>query len=351
MSCTAGRGSLTSGDNEMREPSRPLKPTPSPAAMLAPLTPESLIEAAERLRAGKLVAFPTETVYGLGADATNPHAVAAIYAAKGRPSFNPLISHVPDLDHAAREGQLSPLARRLAEAFWPGPMTLVLPRAATSRVCDLATAGLSTLALRIPAHHGAHALLAAIGRPVAAPSANRSGHVSATSAAHVAADLAAVDVLILDGGPTQVGLESTVIDATGAEAVILRHGGIARAAIESVTGRPVQVATGEAHLPASPGMLARHYAPQTPLRLDAVNPHDGEAWLGFGPDPSEACTAAARLSLSRSGDMLEAAANLFAALRALDAAGARAIAVAPIPTQGLGEAINDRLRRAALGRG
>jgi len=230
-------------------------------------------------------------------------------------------------------------------------MTLVLPRAATATVCELATAGLPTVGMRMPSHAVARALLAAAGRPIAAPSANRSGHVSATQAAHVAEDLADVDVLILDGGPTLVGLESTVIDATGDEAVILRHGGIARAAIEDVTGRPVQAATGEAHMPASPGMLARHYAPQTPLRLNAEAPHAGEAWLGFGPDPAEAAQATARFSLSASGDLLEAAANLFAAMRALDAAGARAIAVAPIPAQGLGEAITDRLRRAALGRG
>lgn len=328
-----------------------MKPAIAPAATLAPVTPDSLAEAVARLRAGRLVAFPTETVYGLGADATDPRAVAAIYAAKGRPSFNPLIAHVAHLDDIARQGDLSPLAHRLAQAFWPGPMTLVLPRARTATVCELATAGLPTLALRIPSHPTARALLAAVGRPIAAPSANRSGHVSATQAAHVAADLAGVDVLILDGGPTAVGLESTVIDATGNRAVILRHGGIARAAIEAVTGMPVAVATGEAHMPASPGMLARHYAPQTPLRLDAEAPRAGEAWLGFGPDPAEAAGAVARLSLSPTGDDLEAAANLFAALRALDAAGASAIAVAPIPALGLGEAITDRLRRAALGRG
>lgn len=324
---------------------------PPVTATLVPVTPESLAEAAARLRAGRLVAFPTETVYGLGADATDPRAVAAIYAAKGRPSFNPLISHVAHLDDVARQGVLSPLARRLAEAFWPGPMTLVLPRAATATVCELATAGLPTLAMRIPAHPTAQALLAAAARPIAAPSANRSGHVSATQAAHVAEDLAGIDVLILDGGPTQVGLESTVIDATGDEAVILRHGGIARAAIEDVTGRPAAVATGEAHMPASPGMLARHYAPHTLLRLDAEAPRAGEAWLGFGADPEAAAGAVAHASLSPTGDLLEAAANLFAALRALDAVGATAIAVAPIPVHGLGEAITDRLRRAALGRG
>ena len=318
---------------------------------MAPVTPQSLAEAADRLRTGRLVAFPTETVYGLGADATDARAVAAIYAAKGRPSFNPLIAHVADIAAVAAQGRLGPLARRLAETFWPGPMTLVLPRAETCTVCELATAGLPTLGLRVPSHPIAHQLLAAVGRPVAAPSANISGHVSATSAAHVAEDLAAVDVLILDGGPTQVGLESTVIDVTGDIAVILRHGGIAREAIEAAVGARVEVARGEAHMPASPGMLARHYAPQTALRLDATTPRAGEAWLGFGPDPADAAQAIARATLSASGDLIEAAANLFAALRTLDSVGANAIAIAPIPATGLGEAINDRLRRAALGRG
>lgn len=294
------------------------------------------------------MAFPTETVYGLGADATNARAVAAIYAAKGRPSFNPLISHVADLDAVAAQATLNTLARSLAEAFWPGPMTLVLPRTATSRVCDLATAGLSTLGIRVPSHPVAQALLAAARIPIAAPSANRSGHVSPTLAAHVEEDLRQADVMILDGGATSVGLESTVIDATADRPVILRLGGIARDAIEAVLAMPVAIATGDTGMPASPGMLARHYAPRTPVRLNAQAPAADEAWLGFGPEHVTA--AGPRLNLSPGGDLLEAAANLFAALRTLDAAGARAIAVAPIPEHGLGEAINDRLRRAALGR-
>jgi len=318
--------------------------------ILQAVSPESLKLAAQRLRDGGLVAFPTETVYGLGADATNARAVAAIFAAKGRPSFNPLIAHVPNLSDVALHGRLSPLAERLGRAFWPGPMTLVLPRAEGSPICDLATAGLATVALRVPAHPVARALLEAAGCPVAAPSANLSGHVSPTQARHVAEDLAAVDVLILDGGASHVGLESTVVDATGDVPVILRPGGVAQAEIAAALGMPVRVAAGDADLPSSPGMLARHYAPKTALRLDADAPRPGEAWLGFGPDPAAADEAPARLSLSPTGDLIEAAANLFAALRSLDAAGAAAIAVARVPSRGLGEAINDRLRRAALGR-
>lgn len=315
-----------------------------------PATPATILEAAQRLREGGLVAFPTETVYGLGADATSSRAVAAIYAAKGRPSFNPLISHVPHLEDAKRLARLGHVAERLARAFWPGPMTLVLPRSVDCPVSDLACAGLPTVAIRIPAHPVARALLEAVGRPIAAPSANTSGHVSPTQATHVADDFAADDVMIIDGGACDVGLESTVIDATGDVPVILRLGGIARADVEGALGISVRVATGEADTPASPGMLARHYAPRTALRLEAPAPEDGEAWLGFGPEPEEAHLARARLSLSATGDVLEAAANLFAALRALDEVQAHAIAVAPIPRHGLGEAINDRLRRAALGR-
>lgn len=314
------------------------------------MSPDNLSEAAARLRQGRLVAFATETVYGLGGDATNARAVAAIYEAKGRPSFNPLISHVADLAAVRAQARLTPLAEALAAAFWPGPMTLVLPRCEGSTICDLATAGLTSVAIRIPAHPAAHALLLALGVPIAAPSANRSGHVSPTRATHVAEDLAAEDVLVLDDGPTPVGLESTVIDATGAVPVILRHGGISRAAIEAVLGMRIEAATGEDHKPASPGMLTRHYAPQTPLRLEAEAPRVGEAWLGFGPERAPTSSAVAALSLSRTGDLVEAAANLFASLRTLDAAGARAIAIAPIPADALGEAINDRLRRAALGR-
>lgn len=312
-------------------------------------SPDAIVAAAERLRAGKLVAFATETVYGLGADATNAHAVAAIFAAKGRPRFNPLIVHVADLSLASTHGRLTPVARTLADAFWPGPLTLVLERTETSAVCDLATAGLATIALRVPAHPLAQALLRTAGVPVAAPSANRSGHVSPTRAEHVAADLGSQDIMILDGGATSVGLESTVIDASGDSPVVLRLGGIARVEIESVLKAPVGVATGSSDLPSSPGMLARHYAPRTALRLNAARPEHGEAWLGFGPDAAPFSDPA--INLSARGDLTEAATRLFAALRSLDAAGCARIAVASIPDEGLGEAINDRLHRAARGAG
>jgi L-threonylcarbamoyladenylate synthase len=310
-----------------------------------PATHEAIEAAAEALRAGKLVAFPTETVYGLGADATNARAVAAIFAAKGRPRFNPLIVHVPDLEAASRLGRLTPLGRRLAGAFWPGALTLVMRKREASGVADLATAGLDTIALRVPSHPVAQALLRAVHCPVVAPSANRSGHVSPTSAAHVAADLGTSVAVILDGGPAPIGLESTVVDVTGSEAVILRLGGVPREAIAGLLGGPVAVAEGAEHRPASPGMLARHYAPATRLRLEATDVREGEALLAFGPTPPR-CTGAT-VNLSLRGDLVEAAAKLFAALRALDAAGATAIAVMPIPDHGLGEAINDRLRRAS----
>lgn len=314
---------------------------------ITPISPDAIRAAAARLQAGGLVAFPTETVYGLGADATNAQAVAAIFAAKGRPRFNPLIMHVADLVLASAHGRLTPLARALAEAFWPGPLTLVLERTATSNVCDLATAGLPTIALRVPAHPLAQDLLRAAGVPIAAPSANRSGHVSPTRAEHVEADLGAQDIMILGGGATTVGLESTVVDASGERPIILRLGGIARENLETVLRMSVAVATGAGNLPASPGMLARHYAPHTTLRLEAEQPEPGEAWLGFGPDA--AAHSGPTVNLSPHGDLTEAATRLFAALRALDAAGCSRIAVAPIPEEGLGEAINDRLRRATRG--
>jgi L-threonylcarbamoyladenylate synthase len=309
-------------------------------------TPEAIAEAAAALRRGELVAFPTETVYGLGADATNARAVAAIFEAKGRPRFNPLISHVADVTAAGRLGKLTEHGRRLADAFWPGPLTLVLEKRPECPVADLATAGLATVAVRVPAHPIAQRLLAAANVPVAAPSANRSGHVSPTTAAHVAADLADRVAMILDGGPTAVGLESTVVDVTGKAPVILRLGGVSRGDIAKVIGSPVvELATGDADKPASPGMLARHYAPTTRLRLNAVDARDGEALLAFGPRmPAHVGPV---VNLSASGDLAEAAANLFAALRTLDAAGATGIAAMPIPEEGLGEAINDRLRRAA----
>jgi len=298
--------------------------------------------AADALRRGELVAFPTETVYGLGADATNGRAVAALFAAKGRPRFNPLIAHVADVDAAARLGELAELGHRLAAAFWPGPLTLVVARRAGCPVADLATAGLATLALRVPAHPVAQLLLGDVDRPITAPSANRSGRVSPTTAEHVAADLGE-SIAILDGGASSIGLESTVVDVTG-EPIILRPGGIARADIARVIGRSVGVADGEPARPASPGMAARHYAPLTPLRLNALHVGAGEALLAFGTPIRH---TGAVVNLSPSADLAEAAANLYAALRALDRSGAPRIAAMPIPEQGLGEAINDRLRRAA----
>src|SRR5262245_29113711 len=307
-------------------------------------TQEAIAAAGRALRGGALVAFPTETVYGLGADATDGRAVAAIFAAKGRPRFNPLIVHVGEVAQAGELGSLTDSARQLAAAFWPGPLTLVVANARRSPVADLATAGLATVALRVPAHPIAQALLRASDRPVAAPSANRSGHVSATTAAHVAADLGASVSIILDGGPPPIGLESTVVAATGPEPCILRLGGLARESLERVLGRRPALALGAPGRPASPGMLTRHYAPATKLRLEAGEVRAGEALLAFGPAVPE--HAAATINLSPSGDLVEAAAKLFSALRELDATGAQAIAVMPIPHLGLGEAINDRLQRA-----
>jgi L-threonylcarbamoyladenylate synthase len=308
-------------------------------------TPEAIEAAAAQLRAGRLVAFPTETVYGLGADATDARAVAAIFEAKGRPRFNPLIVHVPDFGAGARLGRLNSNAMRLATAFWPGALTLVLRKHPACPIAELATAGLDTIAVRVPAHPVAQALLAAAGLPIAAPSANRSGHVSPTTAAHVAADLGDRVAMILDGGPTPVGLESTVVDVTGDAPVVLRLGAVAREDIARVLGRPVALAGDASATPASPGMLARHYAPATRLRLDAREAGTGEALLAFGD--AVPVHSGPMLNLSPSGDLVEAAAKLFAALRTLDSLGARAIAVMPIPDRGLGEAINDRLRRAA----
>jgi len=301
--------------------------------------------AAQALRGGKLVAFPTETVYGLGADGTNGRAVAAIFAAKGRPRFNPLIVHVPDVGAAAKLGHLTPLGRQLAAAFWPGALSLVLAKQPDCPVADLTTAGLDTIAVRVPSHAIAQALLRAADRPIAAPSANLSGHVSPTTATHVEADLGGRVAMILDGGATAVGLESAVVDVTGDEPVILRLGGVTREDIARVVGRAIAIAEGNPDAPASPGMLARHYAPTAGLRLGAREVRKGEALLAFGS--ATPTHAGPLINLSATGDLTEAAANLFSALRALDATGARTIAVMPIPEEGLGEAINDRLRRAA----
>jgi L-threonylcarbamoyladenylate synthase len=315
---------------------------------------DPIAAAAETLAQGGLVAFPTETVYGLGADATNGAAVARLYAAKGRPSFNPLIAHVPDLDAARRLAVFNAPAERLAEAFWPGPLTLVLPKTPDCPVSDLATAGLDTTAIRVPAHPIAQRLLDAFGKPIVAPSANRSGHVSPTTAEHVVADLGDRVDLVLDGGATQVGLESTIVACLNGEAALLRPGGLPRAEIERVLGAPLV----EPPVPAdadedgvlAPGMLASHYAPGATLRLEARDVRYGEALLAFGPMPAAARGLRRVLNLSPSGDLVEAAANLFSHLRALDAAGVTSIAVMPVPHEGLGEAINDRLRRAAAPR-
>ncbi|MCG6205518.1 threonylcarbamoyl-AMP synthase [Rhodopseudomonas sp. HC1] len=307
--------------------------------------------AAECLRDGGLIGFPTETVYGLGADAANAAAVARLYAAKGRPSFNPLIAHVADFAAARRIAVFDAIAERLASAFWPGPLTLVLPKAAGCAVADLATAGLETVAIRVPAHPVAQTILRAFGGAVVAPSANRSGHVSPTTAAHVLADLGGRIDLIIDGGPVTVGVESTIVGCVGSP-MLLRPGGVPREAIERVLGRPLGTSSpSPTAAPVAPGMLASHYAPRATVRLTAAVVKPGEALLAFGPDlPPGAEAAIALRNLSPRGDLAEAAANLFGYLRELDGCGASAIAVMPIPNEGLGEAINDRLRRAAAPR-
>jgi len=310
--------------------------------------------AARALADGGLVAFPTETVYGLGADAANPAAIARLYQAKGRPAFNPLITHVGDLGAARQIGRFDRDALALAEAFWPGPLTLVLPKTADCAVADLATAGLDTIAIRIPAHPVAREILRLFGGPVVAPSANLSGHVSPTTAAHVQSDLSGRIDLIVDGGAVAVGVESTIVGCFEAP-MLLRPGGLPRAEIERVLGRPLKQppadADSDSGQPLAPGMLASHYAPRTKVRLGAMQIEPGEALLAFGSHPVSGIDAAAAvMNLSDRGDLAEAASNLFGYLRALDGKGARGIAVMPIPHDGLGEAINDRLRRAAVGR-
>lgn len=307
----------------------------------------SIEEAARLIREGELVAFPTETVYGLGGDATNERAVAKIFEAKGRPQFNPLISHVLDAGEARALVQWNDIADKLAARFWPGPLTLVLPRAKNSPIALLATAGLDTAAIRAPAHPMAQALIRAAGRPIAAPSANRSGAVSPTRAEHVAESLGDRVKLILDGGPCEVGLESTVLDLTTSTPILLRPGGATREAIEAVIG-PIALSdaipSGDAARK-SPGQLASHYAPARPVRLNALSVAGDEALLAFGPRPPAG--ARQTLNLSPDGDLTEAAANLFAYLRGLDQPANTRIAVMPVPQTGLGLAINDRLRRAA----
>jgi L-threonylcarbamoyladenylate synthase len=305
---------------------------------------KGVAQAAALLREGRLVAFPTETVYGLGADATNARAVAEIYRAKGRPSFNPLIAHIADIAGARHEGRLNAMAERLAEAFWPGPLTLVAPLAATASVCDLARAGLPSIGLRMPSHPVALRLLAETGRPVAAPSANRSGHVSPVTPAHVLADLDGRIDAVIDGGACSVGVESTIVAVLDDVPRLLRPGGVSRQDIEALLGVKLQAGPEDAAAPLAPGLLASHYAPRAQVRLGATELREGEIALDFGG------RLGGGLDLSPRGDLAEAAANLFACLRQLDASGAARIAVAPVPSRDLGEAINDRLRRAAAPR-
>ncbi len=306
-----------------------------------PADPGGIEDAAALLRAGELVALPTETVYGLAADARQGEAVAGIFAAKGRPAFNPLIVHVPSADAARAHVEWSQAAERLASAFWPGPLTLVLPLTEGHGIASLVTAGLDTLALRCPAHPVAQDLLLAFGGPLAAPSANPSGKISPTEAAHVLAGLDGRIAAVLDGGAAEIGLESTIVSLAGPPR-LLRHGSITREALEVALGAPVAEDVTPAAVQA-PGQLSSHYAPDAPLRLAARAAEPGEALLGFGD------AEGATLNLSPSGDLREAAANLFAMLRELDKTAAR-IAVSPIPAKGIGIAINDRLKRAAAPR-
>ena len=313
---------------------------------LPAMKPESVTAAAHLIRDGGLVAFPTETVYGLGANALEGRAVARIFEAKGRPRFNPLIAHVSSADQAKRYGLFTAEAEALAQAFWPGALTLVMQRREEAGLSDLVTAGLPTVALRMPDHPLAQALIGKAGVPVAAPSANLSGRVSATRAEHVAADFGDKVDMILDGGPTAAGLESTIVSLAGDAPVLLRAGAVPAGEVEAVLGvklrRPSEMTGIQA-----PGMMQSHYAPRARLRLDADTPRPGEAFLAFGAGTAE---DRHQLNLSSAQDLREAAANLFAYLRELDAPGIDCIAVAPIPEEGLGEAINDRLRRAAAPR-
>ncbi len=317
-------------------PSSPSGPTRISAA-----APADLDRAADIIRRGGLVAVPTETVYGLAADAANGEAVARIFAAKRRPEFNPLICHVSSVEMAARLATITPLAQRLIDRFWPGPLTLVLERAPTCPVSDLATAGLDTIAVRQPKTPAITGIIQRIDGPLAAPSANPSEALSPTTAAHVADALGDAIDLVIDGGPTELGIESTIVAVAGNTPLLLRPGALARAEIETITGPLATPETGAAIT--APGMLKRHYAPRARLRLDAVDQHEGEAWLGFGPPPDGVTPT---LNLSPAADLTQAAANLFAMLHQLDAKFER-IAVAPIPDRDLGEGINDRLKRAA----
>ena len=319
--------------------------------LLLDSSPTSIARAAKALRAGQLVAFPTETVYGLGADATNGTAVAHIYEAKGRPSFNPLIAHCADMDMVNSLVDMNNVARELAEIFWPGPLTLVLPKKENCPVSDLVTAGLDTLAVRIPSGKIARRLLKETGKPIAAPSANASGKISPTMAEHVVDSLGDNVDIILNHGSCTVGLESTIVSFDGDDIVLLRPGGLTLEAIEVVTGRTPRLdhpSDANQSAPSSPGQLASHYAPQKAIRLNVIDPREDEAFLTFGQTQDE--KARVSMNLSPEGKLDEAAANLFSMLHALDRGDAEGIAVMPIPNEGLGHAINDRLQRAAAPR-
>lgn len=313
-----------------------------------PANEETIAAAAALLRDGKLVAFPTETVYGLGADATDDRAVASVFEAKDRPQFNPLIVHVDKPETALALGVFPEPAKLLADRFWPGPLTLVVPRTGDCPVSLLASAGLDTIAIRVPAHPIARDLLGKAGIPVVAPSANPSGQVSPTKAGHVADGLGSRVAAIVDGGPCEIGLESTIVGFDGDVPLLLRAGGIPREEIEAALGRPLASPEHAPVAPTAPGQLASHYAPNAAVRLNAREVGHGEALLAFGPDVPP-CDGPS-LNLSPSGDLVEAAANLFSFLRELDATSVNTIAVSPVPETGLGEAINDRLRRAAAPR-
>lgn len=321
---------------------------------IVPADIEHLTAAAKALQQGDLVSFPTETVYGLGGDATNDLAVAAIYEAKGRPSFNPLIVHVASLSAAAEYADLPPMAIALASRFWPGPLTLVVPRLKKCRLSLLVSAGMDSVALRVPAHPVARSLLTLCQRPLAGPSANPSGRISPTTAQHVEEGLGTKVAMILDGGPCSIGVESTVISLLAEMPALLRPGGITAEEIAAELQCEVDIAPQIGDIAAglqSPGRLLSHYAPERKVRLNAAAPEPGEALLAFGPNaPENAPGAAVTLNLSKAGDLKEAAANLFAMLRALDRPDVSGIAVMPIPNEGLGIAINDRLNRAAAPR-
>lgn len=307
-------------------------------------TENDIVAAIAALERGELVAFPTETVYGLGADATNDTAVARVYAAKGRPAFNPLISHVASAAAAFRLGDFPEMAKALAQVFWPGPLTIVVPRSDNCAVSLLASAGLASIAIRVPNHPVALELLRRLGKPLVGPSANPSGRVSPTTADHVRRHIGSKLAAILDGGRCKVGVESSVVSFLEPTPALLRPGGLSRGEIEQVIGIGLAVETHAAR-PHAPGQLTSHYAPRADIRLHAEAPRQGEVYLGFGPLHDHG-----PYNLSATGDMVEAAANLFRMLHELDASGVQTIAVAPIPLHGLGEAINDRLMRAVAPR-